>query len=143
MPEGFDLIDFILNVDTHLAELLRDYGTAFYWILFAIVFVETGVVRGVGRLRFYWYYLLRPSLAPSVVLLSYMVGVMVGATVALSLIGVVLFGSVTGSMLPFLLKRARLDPATASAPLVATLVDVTGLVIYFSVASAVLRGSLL
>jgi len=44
MPEGFDLIDFILNVDTHLAELLRDYGTAFYWILFAIVFVETGVV---------------------------------------------------------------------------------------------------
>jgi magnesium transporter len=69
--------------------------------------------------------------------------VMVGATVALSLIGVVLFGSVTGSMLPFLLKRARLDPATASAPLVATLVDVTGLVIYFSVASAVLRGSLL
>jgi membrane-associated protein len=44
MPEGFNLIDFILNVDTHLAELLRDYGTAFYWILFAIVFVETGVV---------------------------------------------------------------------------------------------------
>ena len=44
MPEGFNLIDFILHVDDHLAELLRDYGTAFYWILFAIVFVETGVV---------------------------------------------------------------------------------------------------
>ncbi|MEY3142225.1 MAG: associated Golgi protein [Planctomycetota bacterium] len=44
MPEGFNLIDFILHVDDHLAELLRDYGTAFYWILFVIVFVETGVV---------------------------------------------------------------------------------------------------
>jgi len=44
MPEGFNLIDFILHVDDHLAELLRTYGTAFYWILFAIVFVETGVV---------------------------------------------------------------------------------------------------
>lgn len=69
--------------------------------------------------------------------------VMVAITVALSLVGVVLFGSVTGSMLPFILRRLRLDPATASAPFVATLVDVTGLVIYFSVASAVLRGVLL
>ena len=68
---------------------------------------------------------------------------LVAATVALSLVGVVLFGSLTGSMLPFLLRRLRLDPATASAPFVATLVDVTGLVIYFSVASAVLRGVLL
>lgn len=68
---------------------------------------------------------------------------LVAITVALSLVGVVLFGSLTGSMLPFLLRRLRLDPATASAPFVATLVDVTGLVIYFSVASAVLRGVLL
>jgi magnesium transporter len=68
---------------------------------------------------------------------------LVALTVALSLVGVVLFGSLTGSMLPFLLRRLRLNPATASAPFVATLVDVTGLVIYFSVASAVLRGVLL
>ena len=52
-------------------------------------------------------------------------------------------GSMSGSMLPFLLKRFGFDPATASAPFVATLVDVTGLVIYFSVAIVVLRGTLL
>ena len=69
--------------------------------------------------------------------------VIVGMTVALSLIGVVTFGSMSGAMLPFLLRRLGMDPATASAPFVATLVDVTGLVIYFSVASLVLRGILL
>jgi peptide/nickel transport system permease protein len=69
-------------------------------------FVETGVVRGVGRLRFYWYYLLRPSLAPSVVLLSYMVGVMVGATVIIETIfslpgiGRALVGAVIGRDYP-------------------------------------------
>jgi len=68
---------------------------------------------------------------------------LVGATVALSLIGVVLWGSLTGSMLPFVLRRLGFDPASASAPFVATLVDVTGLVIYFSVASVILRGTLL
>jgi magnesium transporter len=68
---------------------------------------------------------------------------MVAATVALSLIGVVLFGSLVGAMLPFLLRRLGFDPATASAPFVATLVDVTGLVIYFTVGSVVLRGILL
>jgi magnesium transporter len=67
----------------------------------------------------------------------------VGVTVAVSLLGVVLFGTIAGSMLPFLLRRAGLDPASASAPFVATLVDVTGLVIYFSVASVVLAGKLL
>jgi magnesium transporter len=67
----------------------------------------------------------------------------VGLTVGLSLIGVVLWGTVVGSMLPFLLRRLGFDPASASAPLVATLVDVTGLVVYFSVASLVLRGTLL
>jgi len=55
----------------------------------------------------------------------------------------VTFGSLSGSMLPFLLRRLGLDPATSSAPFVATLVDVTGLVIYFSVAFVVLRGTLL
>ena len=64
-------------------------------------------------------------------------------TVALSLIGVVLFGTVTGSMLPIILRRLGFDPASASAPFVATLVDVTGVVIYFTVAAAVLRGTLL
>jgi magnesium transporter len=68
---------------------------------------------------------------------------MVGATVALSLVGVVLWGSVSGSMLPFVLRRAGLDPASASAPFVATLVDVTGLIIYFSIASVMLHGRLL
>ena len=67
----------------------------------------------------------------------------VGLTIGASLLGVVTFGSFTGAMLPFLLRRLGLDPASASAPFVATLVDVTGLVIYFSVALAVLRGTLL
>jgi magnesium transporter len=67
----------------------------------------------------------------------------IAITVALSLVGVVTFGTLAGSMLPFFLRRLGLDPATASAPAVATLVDVTGLVIYFSVASIVLRGVLL
>ena len=67
----------------------------------------------------------------------------VAATVAVSLVGVVLWGSVTGAMLPFVLRRLGFDPASASAPFVATVVDVTGLIIYFTVASIILRGSLL
>lgn len=63
--------------------------------------------------------------------------------VAASLIGVVLWGSLVGSMLPFALRRVGLDPATASAPFVATLVDVTGLIIYFSTARMILTGTLL
>lgn len=68
---------------------------------------------------------------------------LVALTVGLSLVGVVTFGTLAGSMLPFILRRAGLDPASASAPFVATLVDVTGLVIYFSVAHAVMSGALL
>ncbi len=67
----------------------------------------------------------------------------VAVTVAVSLVGVVLWGTLSGSMLPLLIRRAGFDPASASAPFVATLVDVSGLVIYFSVASVVLRGTLL
>ena len=67
----------------------------------------------------------------------------IALTVGLALIGIVSFGSLAGSMLPFLLKRLGFDPASASAPFVATLVDVTGLVIYFTVAFVVLRGTLL
>ena len=68
---------------------------------------------------------------------------LVAATVACSLIGVVLFGSVVGAMLPFILRRFGFDPAVSSAPLVATLVDVTGLVIYFTIAYQILHGTLL
>ncbi|MET0406560.1 MAG: magnesium transporter [Cystobacter sp.] len=66
--------------------------------------------------------------------------VWVGLAVGLSVVGVVTFGTVCGSMLPFLLRRFGLDPATASAPFVATLVDVTGVVIYFTVATLILTG---
>jgi len=69
--------------------------------------------------------------------------VLVALTVGTALVGVVTFGSLAGSMLPFLLRRLRFDPASASAPFVATLVDVTGLIIYFTVAFLVLRGTLL
>src|SRR5438876_4311572 len=68
---------------------------------------------------------------------------LIGLTVAVSLIGVVLWGTLSGSMLPFILKKLGADPATSSAPFVATLVDVTGLVIYFSVGYVFLRGTLL
>jgi len=69
--------------------------------------------------------------------------VLIGLTVSFSLIGVVLWGTLTGSMLPFLLRRLGFDPATSSAPFVATLVDVTGLIIYFTVAILLLHGTLL
>ena len=68
---------------------------------------------------------------------------LIAATVSTSVIGVVLWGAISGSMLPFILRRFKLDPASASAPAVATIVDVTGLVIYFSVASLILKGTLL
>lgn len=68
---------------------------------------------------------------------------LVAVTVWLSLVGVVLWGTLAGSMLPLALKRAGMDPAVSSAPFVATLVDVTGIVIYFEVAARVLRGTLL
>jgi magnesium transporter len=68
---------------------------------------------------------------------------LIALTVAFSLIGVVMWGTLAGSMLPMLLRRSGFDPASASAPFVATLVDVSGLVIYFTVASLILRGTLL
>jgi magnesium transporter len=68
---------------------------------------------------------------------------LVAITVGLALVGVVTFGSMAGSMLPFLLRRLGFDPASASAPFVATLVDVSGLVIYFTMAAMILRGTLL
>ena len=68
---------------------------------------------------------------------------LIALTVGLALIGVVTFGTMVGSMLPFLFRRIGFDPASASAPFVATLVDVTGLVIYFTVALVVLHGVIL
>jgi len=68
---------------------------------------------------------------------------LVASTVGASLVGIVLWGSLMGSMLPLVLKRLGFDPATSSAPFVATLVDVTGLVIYFTVAFLILSGTLL
>ena len=68
---------------------------------------------------------------------------LIALTVGVALVGIVLWGSIAGSMLPFILRRLGLDPATSSAPFVATLVDVTGLIIYFTVALVILRGTLL
>ncbi len=68
---------------------------------------------------------------------------LIGLTVGLTLVSIVLWGTLAGSMLPFLLRRLGLDPAVSSAPFIATLVDVTGLVMYFSIAALLLRGTLL
>lgn len=68
---------------------------------------------------------------------------LISVTVATSVLGVVLWGTISGSMLPFILRRFKLDPASASAPAVATIVDVTGLIIYFTLASLILKGTLL
>ena len=68
---------------------------------------------------------------------------LVAVTVSLTLVGIVLWGTLIGSVLPLILRRLGFDPATSSAPFVATLVDVTGLVIYFSIALVVLHGTLL
>ncbi|MFC2094487.1 magnesium transporter [Bacteroidota bacterium] len=69
--------------------------------------------------------------------------ILIGITIAISIIGIVLWGTLSGSMLPFILKRLGADPATSSTPLVTTIVDIVGLIIYFSVAIIILRGTLL
>jgi magnesium transporter len=102
--------------------------------------VLTGLALGtllgmIGFLRIVIWQAIRPTYGEHALL--------VATTVFFSLVGVVLFGTMAGSLLPFVLRRLRLDPASASAPFVATLVDVTGLIIYFTVASVVLRGTLL
>lgn len=68
---------------------------------------------------------------------------LIASTIFFSLIGIILWGTLSGSMVPMVLKRCKLDPATSSAPFVATLVDVTGLIIYFSIAAFILKGKLL
>jgi len=98
--------------------------------------VVLGVVLGsIGFLRIVIWQKVSPIYGPHYML--------VAATVFCSLIGVVTFGTFAGSLLPFILRRLGFDPASASAPFVATLVDVTGLVIYFTAASLILRGTVL
>jgi magnesium transporter len=98
--------------------------------------VALGVILGaIGFLRIVIWQKIHPNYG-----VHYM---LVASTILFSLMGVVLFGTLAGSLLPFLLKKLKFDPASASAPFVATLVDVTGLIIYFTVASLILRGTLL
>ena len=68
---------------------------------------------------------------------------LVASTIFFSLIGIVMWGTLNGSMIPIVLKKFKLDPAASSAPFVATLVDVTGLIIYFTIAAIILKGTLL
>lgn len=99
-------------------------------------FLLGSVLGIIGFFRIYIYHTLFPHLYGDH-------WVPLGFTIALTLLGIVLWGTITGSMLPILLKRLGADPAVSSAPFVATLVDVTGIVIYFSVAFALLSGTLL
>jgi magnesium transporter len=93
------------------------------------------ILGSLGFLRIIIWQAVRPTYGQHALLIA--------ITVFVSLLGVVTFGTLTGSLLPFALRRMGFDPASASAPFVATLVDVTGLVIYFTVASIVLTGTLL
>jgi len=95
-----------------------------------------GLTLGIiGFMRIYIWTMFTPIYGPHWIL--------VGLTVGMALVGVVLWGSLAGSMLPLLLKKLGADPATSSAPFVATLVDVTGLIIYFSIAVIIMQGTLL
>ena len=100
------------------------HGFAFGWVLAALGFMRVVLWQGLFR-----------AYGPHFLLVAF--------TVSGALLGVVTFGTLVGSMLPFVLRRLGADPASASAPFVATLVDVAGVVIYFSLASWILRGTLL
>jgi len=93
------------------------------------------ILGGIGFLRITVWAMFSKIYGPHYMLIA--------TTIFFSLIGVVMWGTLAGSMLPFILRRCGLDPATSSAPFVATLVDVTGLIIYFTIALVVLRGTLL
>jgi len=98
--------------------------------------VALGAILGaIGLARILLWHTLRGTYGEHFLIIAF--------TIGCSLIGVVMFGTLAGSMLPFILRACGLDPASASAPFVATLVDVTGLIIYFSIANVVLRGILL
>ncbi len=119
---------------------LRELKVSDWWRI-AVRELPTGLTLGaiLGVIGFF-----RIELWQRIGLFNYGVHhLLLATTVGIALVGIVGFGSLAGSMLPFLLKRLGFDPASASAPFVATLVDVTGLVIYFSVAYAILHGTLL
>ncbi len=97
------------------------------------------ILASIGFLRI----VIWPNIWPSYLTIYSEHYVLLGAAVAVSLIGVVLMGSVVGAMLPFILRKLKLDPASASAPLVATLVDVCGVMLYFQTSFYILRGTLL
>jgi magnesium transporter len=111
------------------------------WLIILKRELKSGIVLGgilgmVGFLRTYMWSYVEPHLyGTHTFLLALVTGI--------SVLGVVLWGTLAGSMLPIFLKRMKLDPATSSAPFVATLVDVTGIIIYFSVAYLFLSGILL
>lgn len=106
---------------------LRDW-----WLVFrreVVSGLSLGIILGIiGFFRIFIWHTIFPHLYGEH-------WIMVGSTVSLSLVGIVLWGSLIGSMLPFILRRLGADPATSSAPFVATIVDVTGLMIYLSIAS--------
>jgi magnesium transporter len=94
-----------------------------------------GILGTIGITRIFLWHVLRGTYGEHYLVIAF--------TIGCSLVGVVTFGTLAGSMLPFILRGCGLDPASASAPFVATLVDVSGLIIYFSVANVILRGVLL
>ncbi len=93
------------------------------------------MLGGLGMLRIVLWSIASPIYGEHYVLL--------GLTVGISLVGIVLWGTINGSMLPFLMQKLGFDPASSSAPFVATMVDVTGIVIYFTVATLILTGTIL
>ena len=93
-------------------------------ILGVIGFVQVGLIANISEtLSLHW--------------------VLIAITVSISIIGIVIWGTLSGSMLPIILKKLGADPATSSTPLVTTIVDVTGLIIYFTVAVIILKGTIL
>jgi len=94
-----------------------------------------GLLAGIGFLRIIVWAQFSDAYGPHYLF--------IGATVSAAVMGVVLWGTISGAMLPLILRRCGIDPATSSAPFVATLVDVTGLIIYFTAASLILRGTVL
>jgi magnesium transporter len=118
---------------------VQEIGLADWWLVMRRELLSgliLGLVLGsIGFARIALWSMFTPVYGPHWAL--------IGLTVAISLVFIVLWGTLSGSMLPFLIKRCGLDPATSSAPFVATLVDVTGLIIYFTVAMLVLHDTLL
>lgn len=121
------------------AMAVGDVRLSHWWKVFRreiISGLSLGMILGIiGFIRIYVWHFIFPSLYGDQWL-------MVGTTVSLSLVGIVLWGSLIGSMLPFILRRLGADPATSSAPFVATIVDVTGLIIYLSIASIIFGSAL-